>query len=80
MSWVQFTAQAGRDVEEIEKFISLDNPDAAARLLLSIHENAHLSRINRKWAKATLICRRTCADFQSAIILFFIGLAPMELK
>ena len=33
MSRVQFTVQAGRDLEEIEEFISVDNPDAAARLL-----------------------------------------------
>jgi toxin ParE1/3/4 len=42
MSRVQFTVQAGRDLEEIEEFISLDNPDAAARLLLSIHEKCVL--------------------------------------
>ena len=42
MSRVQFTVQAGRDLEEIEEFISLDNPDAAARLLLSIQEKCAL--------------------------------------
>jgi toxin ParE1/3/4 len=38
MSRVQFTVQAGRDLEEIEEFVSADNPDAAARLILSIQE------------------------------------------
>jgi len=42
MSRVRFTVQAGRDLEEIEAFIALDNPDAAARLLLSIHEKCAL--------------------------------------
>jgi toxin ParE1/3/4 len=42
MSRVQFTIQAGRDLEEIEAFISMDNPDAAARLLLSIREKCAL--------------------------------------
>ena len=42
MSRVQFTVQAGRDLEEIEEFISVDNPDAAARLLLSIQEKCAL--------------------------------------
>ena len=42
MSRVQFTVQAGRDLEKIEEFISLDNPDAAARLLLAIHKKCVL--------------------------------------
>lgn len=42
MSRIQFTIQAGRDLEEIEAFISLDNPDAAARLLVSVRETCAL--------------------------------------
>ncbi|MGA2030454.1 MAG: type II toxin-antitoxin system RelE/ParE family toxin [Verrucomicrobiota bacterium] len=42
MSRVQFTVQAGGDLEEIDEFISLDNPDAVARLLLSIQEKCAL--------------------------------------
>jgi len=80
MSRVQFTVQAGRDLEEIEEFISLDNPDAAARLLLSIHEKCALLSRQPQMAEVVLICHRSCADFRWAIIWFFIALLRMELK
>ena len=38
MSQIQVSLQATRDLEEIEDYISRDNPGAAAQLFLSIHE------------------------------------------
>lgn len=38
MSLVRFALQAAQDLEEIEGYISGDNPDAAARLIQKIRE------------------------------------------
>jgi toxin ParE1/3/4 len=38
MSQIQLSPQAGRDLEEIEEYISQDNPDAASQLILAIRE------------------------------------------
>lgn len=42
MSRIQLSLQAARDLEDIEDYISRDNPDAAARLLRTIHEKCGL--------------------------------------
>ena len=42
MSRVQLSLQAANDLEEIEDFISRDNPAAAARLLLNVLEKFQL--------------------------------------
>jgi toxin ParE1/3/4 len=42
MSRVEISYQAGRDLEEIEDFISRDNPDAAAQLIQEILEKCEL--------------------------------------
>jgi len=42
MNRVRISLEAGRDLEEVEEYISHDNPDAAARLILSIREKCEL--------------------------------------
>jgi toxin ParE1/3/4 len=42
MSRVRFSLEASRDLEEIEGYISQDNPDAAARLILLVREKCEL--------------------------------------
>ena len=42
MSRVQLSLQAANDLEEIEDFISRDNPAAASRLLLTVLEKCQL--------------------------------------
>lgn len=42
MSQARLTPQAANDLEEIEEYISRDNPDAAARLIQEIMETCEL--------------------------------------
>jgi toxin ParE1/3/4 len=42
MSRVRLSLEASRDLEEIEGYISQDNPDAAARLILLLREKCAL--------------------------------------
>ena len=42
MSHVRLSLEASRDLEEIEDYISRDNPDAAARLILLVREKCAL--------------------------------------
>ncbi len=42
MSHVRLSHEASRDLEEIEDYISRDNPDAAARLILLVREKCAL--------------------------------------
>jgi toxin ParE1/3/4 len=42
MSRVRLSIEASRDLEEIEGYISQDNPDAAARLILLVREKCEL--------------------------------------
>jgi toxin ParE1/3/4 len=42
MSRFEFSLQARADLQEIEDYISRDNPDAAGRLLLTIDEKCQL--------------------------------------
>lgn len=51
MSRIQLSLQAASDLEELEDYISRDNPDAAARLLLTVLE------------KCQLLCRHPAIGF-----------------
>jgi toxin ParE1/3/4 len=42
MSRVRLTPQVRRDLKEIDEYISRDNPDAAARVILNIREKCQV--------------------------------------
>ena len=42
MRQIRLSSQAARDLEDIEEFISKDDPDAARRLIISIGEKCML--------------------------------------
>ena len=42
MNRVRISLEASRDLEEVEEYISHNNPDAAVRLILSIREKCEL--------------------------------------
>ena len=42
MSWVRLSPQVRRDLREIDDYISHDNPDAAARVILNIREKCQV--------------------------------------
>jgi plasmid stabilization system protein ParE len=74
MSQVRLSSQAVRDLDEIEDYISHDNPDAAARLILSIREKCALLSGQPGIGRDRSELLPELRGFQSAIILFFIGL------
>ena len=71
-SSIHSSSRTGLGSKNSEEFISLDNPDAAARLLLSIREKMRAGLASAaNGQESLLICHRNCAKFPVGNYLVF---------